>query len=59
MDKKKLTKAQVKKAFRDCDIKLGRLVIDKATAENSNVPMSLMKLIEIKAKLQLAEKRIK
>jgi hypothetical protein len=59
MPKKKLTKAQARKELRSVDLKLGRLLIDKATKEGSLVPMSVQKIIEIKTKIQQAEKRMK
>jgi hypothetical protein len=58
MPSKKLTKAQVRKELRTADLKLGRLLIDKATKEGSLVPMSVQKIIEIKTKIQQAEKRL-
>jgi hypothetical protein len=59
MPKKKLTKAQVKKAIKNIHANLRILFDDKLYAEGSLVPMTAVKLLDIGTKLSMARDRIK
>jgi len=59
MPKKKLTKRQVKIKLKMCTNRLYDMILDKMGHANSDVPMSLPKLMEIHKLLQNATKRMK
>ena len=59
MPRKKLTKAQVKLKLKMCTNRLYDMILDKMGHANSDVPMSLPKLMEMHKLLQNAAKRAK
>ena len=59
MPKKKLTKAQVKRKFKSITSNMYALFNDKLEHVNSDVPMSLPKLMDMHKALQGAAKRMK
>ena len=59
MPKKKLTKTQVKRKLKTVNNAMYDLFLDKMGHSNSDVPMSLPKLMEIHKALQSASKRVK
>ncbi len=59
MPKKKLTKAQVKRKLKTCSNAMYDMILDKMGHANSDVPMSLPKLMEMHKLLQNATKRMK
>ena len=59
MPKKKLTKAQVKRKLKTCTNAMYDMILDKMGHANSDVPMSLPKLMEMHKLLQNATKRMK
>ena len=59
MPKKKLTKAQVKRAMNLAARGTYDLILDKMGHVDSNVPMSLPKLLEVHKTFQNAAKRMK
>ena len=59
MPKKKLTKAQVKRKLKTCSNAMYDMILDKMGHANSDVPMSLPKLMEMHKLLQNAVKRMK
>jgi len=59
MPKKKLTKAQVKRKLKTCSNSIYDMILDKMGHTNSDVPMSLPKLMEMHKALQSSTKRIK
>tara|TARA_R110002020_G_scaffold446769_1_gene659043 strand:- start:127 stop:303 length:177 start_codon:yes stop_codon:yes gene_type:complete len=46
MPKKKLTKTQVKKAYRDIGVRMSKLIDDKLYHDDSLVPQSMAKLMD-------------
>ena len=52
MPKKKLTKAQVKRKLKTCTNAMYDMILDKMGHANSDVPMSLPKLMEMHKLLQ-------
>ena len=59
MPKKKLTKAQVKRKLKTCSNAMYDMILDKMGHTNSDVPISLPKLMEMHKALQSSTKRIK
>jgi len=59
MPKKKLTKVQVKRKIKTCSNAMYDMILDKMGHANSDVPMSLPKLMEMHKLLQNAAKRMK
>ena len=59
MPKKKLTKAQVKRKLKTCTNAMYDMILDKMGHTNSDVPMSLPKLMELHKAMQGAAKRMK
>jgi len=59
MPKKKLTKAQTKRKLKTLTNGMYDMILDKMGHSNSDVPMSLPKLMEIHKALQSASKRVK
>ena len=59
MPKKKLTKAQVKRKLKTCSNMLYDLALDKMGHANSDVPMSLNKLLDLHKELRRAAVRMK
>jgi hypothetical protein len=59
MPKKKLTKAQTKRKLKTLTNSMYDMILDKMGHSNSDVPMSLPKLMEIHKALQNASKRVK
>ena len=59
MPKKKLTKTQVKRKLKTCSNMMYDMILDKMGHTNSDVPMSLPKLMDMHKALQNATKRIK
>jgi hypothetical protein len=59
MPKKKLTKAQTKRKLKTLTNGMYDMILDKMGHSNSDVPMSLPKLMEIHKALQGASKRVK
>jgi len=59
MPKKKLTKAQVKRKLKTCTNAMYDMILDKMGHTNSDVPMSLPKLMDMHKALQGAAKRMK
>jgi hypothetical protein len=59
MPKKKLTKAQVKKAIKNIHANLRVLFDDKVYSERSLVPMTAQKLLDIGTKFSMARDRMK
>jgi len=59
MPKKKLTKAQVKRKLKTCNNAMYDLFLDKVGHADSQVPMSVPKLLELNKALQGATKRVK
>ena len=59
MPKKKLTKAQVKRKLKTCTNSMYDMILDKMGHTNSDVPMSLPKLMDMHKALQGAAKRMK
>jgi len=47
MPKKRLTKTQVRKAYRDIGVRMSKLVDDKLYHDNSFVPQSMAKLMDL------------
>ena len=59
MPKKKLTKAQVKRKLKTCTNAMYDMILAKMGHTNSDVPMSLPKLMDMHKALQGAAKRMK
>ena len=59
MPKKKLTKAQTKRKLKTCTNAMYDMILDKMGHTNSDVPMSLPKLMDMHKALQGASKRMK
>ena len=59
MPKKKLTKAQTKRKLKTLTNGMYDMILDKMAHSNSDVSMSLPKLMEIHKALQSASKRVK
>ncbi len=59
MPRKKLTKAQVKRKLKTCSNMIYDLALDKMGHANSDVPMSLPKLMDMHKPLISAQKRVK
>jgi len=59
MPKKKMTKAQVKRKLKTCTNAMYDMILDKMGHTNSDVPMSLPKLMELHKAMQGAAKRMK
>jgi len=59
MPKKKLTKAHVKRKLKTCTNAMYDMILDKMGHTNSDVPMSLPKLMDMHKALQGAAKRMK
>ena len=59
MPKKKLTKAQVKRKLKTCTNAMYDMILDKMGHTNSDVPMSLPKLMDLHKAMQGATKRMK
>ena len=59
MPKKKLTKAQVKRKLKTCTNAMYDMILDKMGHTNSDVPMSLPKLMDLHKAMQGAAKRMK
>ena len=59
MPKKKLTKAQTKRKLKTLTNGMYDMILDKMGHTNSDVPMSLPKLMEMHKALQSSTKRIK
>jgi hypothetical protein len=59
MPKKKLTKAQVKRKLKTCGNMIYDLALDKMGHANSDVPFSLVKLMDLHKPLISAQKRMK
>ena len=59
MPKKKLTKAQVKRKLKTCSNGMYDMILDKMGHANSDVPMSLPKLMDMHKQMQNAAKRMK
>jgi hypothetical protein len=59
MPKKKLTKTQVKRKLKTCSNAMYDMILDKMGHANSDVPMSLPKLMDMHKALQSAFKRVK
>ena len=59
MPRKRLTKTQVKKKIKTCSNAMYDLILDKMGHANSDVPMSVPKLLEMHKAVQNAAKRIK
>ena len=59
MPRKRLTKTQVRKKIKTCSNAMYDLILDKMGHANSDVPMSVPKLLEMHNAVQNAAKRIK
>jgi hypothetical protein len=59
MPRKRLTKTMVKKKIKTCSNAIYDMILDKMGHANSDVPMSLPKLMEMHKAVQSAAKRIK
>jgi len=59
MPKKRLTKTQVKRKLKTCTNAMYDMILDKMGHSNSDVPMSLPKLMDMHKALQSSVKRIK
>ena len=59
MPRKRLTKTQVRKKIKTCSNAMYDLILDKMGPANSDVPMSVPKLLEMHKAVQNAAKRIK
>ena len=59
MPRKRLTKTQVRKKIKTCSNAMYDLILDKMGHANSDVPMSVPKLLEMHKAVQNAAKRIK
>tara|TARA_Y100000296_G_C5115038_1_gene227270 strand:+ start:790 stop:969 length:180 start_codon:yes stop_codon:yes gene_type:complete len=59
MPRKRLTKTQVRKKIKTCSNAMYDLILDKMGHANSDVPMSVPKLLEMHKAVQSAAKRIK
>ena len=59
MPRKRLTKTQVRKKIKTCSNAMYDLILDKIGHANSDVPMSVPKLLEMHKAVQNAAKRIK
>jgi hypothetical protein len=59
MPRKRLTKTQVKKKIKTCSNAMYDMILDKMGHSNSDVPMSLPKLMEMHKAVQNAAKRMK
>ena len=59
MPRKRLTKTQVRKKIKTCSNAMYDHILDKMGHANSDVPMSVPKLLEMHKAVQNAAKRIK
>jgi len=59
MPKKKLTKTQTRRKLKTCSNAMYDLLLDKMGHANSDVPMSIPKLLEMHKAIQNAAKRVK
>ena len=59
MPKKKLTKTQTRRKLKTCSNAMYDLLLDKMGHANSDVPISIPKLLEMHKAIQNAAKRVK